>query len=53
MEKNKRKKYDKPKLKRVNLDAKCAVLGFCKTTGGGVNIALANCGVSVCVDDTS
>jgi hypothetical protein len=28
-----KKPYEKPKLKKVKLDAKCAVLGFCKTTG--------------------
>jgi hypothetical protein len=28
-----KKRYEKPKLKKVKLDAKCAVLGFCKTTG--------------------
>jgi len=28
-----KKRYEKPVLKRVKLDAKCAVLGFCKTTG--------------------
>jgi hypothetical protein len=25
--------YEKPKLTRIRLDAKCAVLGFCKTSG--------------------
>jgi len=30
MEKDKKKKYEKPKVTKVNLDAKCAVLGFCK-----------------------
>ena len=49
MEKNKRKKYDKPKLKRVNLDAKCAVLGFCKTSGG-TELGLPNCSVNICQD---
>ena len=29
----KKKKYEKPEVKRVKLDAKCAVLGFCKHTG--------------------
>jgi hypothetical protein len=27
-----KKRYEKPMLKKVKLDAKCAVLGFCKTT---------------------
>jgi hypothetical protein len=36
MEKNKKKKYEKPKVKKIKLDPQCAVLGFCKnnlTTG--------------------
>jgi len=28
-----KKRYEKPRLRKVKLDAKCAVLGFCKTTG--------------------
>jgi hypothetical protein len=33
MEKDqKKKKYEKPEVTRITLDAKCAVLGFCKTT---------------------
>ena len=46
METNKKRLYRKPKITRISLDAKCAVLGFCKTTGqtgGGV----PNCGVGV------
>jgi len=38
MEKDQKKKeYEKPEVTRVALDAKCAVLGFCKqlTTGTG------------------
>jgi hypothetical protein len=31
--KNKKKEYKKPEVKRVSLDAKCAVLAFCKDTG--------------------
>jgi hypothetical protein len=27
-----KKRYQKPTLKKVKLDSKCAVLGFCKTT---------------------
>jgi hypothetical protein len=27
-----KKPYEKPRLKKVKLDGKCAVLGFCKTT---------------------
>ena len=29
----KKKKYEKPQVTRIQLDAKCAVLGFCKTSG--------------------
>ena len=29
----KKKIYKKPKLKKVRLDARCAVLGFCKAMG--------------------
>jgi len=39
-----KKRYEKPRLKKVQLDAKCAVLGFCKVTGkigpGRTNCAL-------------
>jgi hypothetical protein len=28
-----KKKYEKPILTKIRLDAKCAVLGFCKTSG--------------------
>jgi hypothetical protein len=28
-----KKPYEKPRLRRIGLDAKCAVLGFCKTNG--------------------
>ena len=33
MEKDKKKKYEKPRVTRINLDAKCAVLAFCKVSG--------------------
>ena len=39
MKGEKKKEYEKPRLTKIRLDAKCAVLGFCKTTGkvgGGV-----------------
>jgi hypothetical protein len=29
-----KKPYEKPKLTMVSLDPQCAVLGFCKTSGG-------------------
>ena len=42
----KKKKYKKPRVTRVKLDAKCAVLGFCKSTAlGAVGPAAINCGV--------
>jgi hypothetical protein len=33
METKKRKKYVKPKVTKIQLDAKCAVLGGCKISG--------------------
>jgi hypothetical protein len=33
MDQSGKKRYEKPSLKKVKLDVKCAVLGFCKTTG--------------------
>ena len=33
MEKKSKREYVKPKLTKIYLDAKCAVLGACKTTG--------------------
>ena len=45
MDQSGKKRYEKPKLKKVQLDAKCAVLGFCKTTGK-LGPGRANCGVS-------
>jgi hypothetical protein len=41
-----KKRYEKPMLKKVKLDAKCAVLGFCKTTNK-LGPGRANCGVPV------
>jgi len=43
MEKDKKKKYEKPEVTRISLDAKCAVLGFCKTMGGLGPRTPANC----------
>jgi hypothetical protein len=34
-EQKEKKPYEKPKVSRVTLDAKCAVLGFCKGAGVG------------------
>jgi hypothetical protein len=45
MEKEKKKrKYEKPKVTKIKLDAKCAVLGFCKTNGSTGGPTGANCG---------
>jgi hypothetical protein len=33
MENIKKKQYEKPKVTRIRLDAQCAVLAVCKTTG--------------------
>ena len=44
MERNKKKKYKKPKVTRINLDARTAVLGFCKTAGS-IGPSAVNCGV--------
>jgi hypothetical protein len=42
-----KKRYVKPKLKKVKLDAKCAVLGFCKTKGKINGPGRSHCGVPV------
>ena len=33
MQPKQKQQYERPKLTRIRLDAKCAVLGFCKTSG--------------------
>jgi len=43
-ENNQKKKYEKPQVKRIKLDARNTVLGFCKGTSQG------GPGVSGCVD---
>lgn len=44
MEEQKRKKeYEKPQVTRITLDAKCAVLGFCKQVTTGSGPALTGC----------
>ncbi len=35
MEEKEKKPYEKPKVTRINLDARTAVLGICKTSGAG------------------
>ena len=45
MEKKKRKKYEKPRLKKIRLDARCAVLGFCKSNSPTVGPAAISCGM--------
>ena len=32
---NQKKKYEKPQVTRIKLDARTAVLGFCKASGQG------------------
>jgi hypothetical protein len=40
MEKDQKKKeYEKPEVTRITLDAKCAVLGFCKGASGAGPVA--------------
>ena len=40
MEKDQKKKeYEKPEVTRITLDAKCAVLGFCKQVSTGTGPA--------------
>ncbi len=46
-EKKPKKRYEKPVVTRINLDAKCAVLGFCKGPGSGGPVA------GFCTDDDS
>ena len=42
-----KKRYQKPTLKKVKLDPKCAVLGFCKTPGTVGATGRVNCGIPV------
>jgi hypothetical protein len=39
MDNTEKKQYEKPKVTRIKLDAKTAVLGICKTTGAGGPVA--------------
>jgi hypothetical protein len=39
----KKKEYQKPEVTRITLDAKCAVLGFCKQVNTGTGPAAAGC----------
>ena len=44
MEKDQKKKeYEKPEVTRVTLDAKCAVLGFCKQVSIGSGPGVTGC----------
>ena len=40
----KKKKYVKPKVTEIKLDAKCAVLGFCKMSGEDGSNGDGSCG---------
>ncbi|MGA1823943.1 MAG: hypothetical protein ACMUIP_04695 [bacterium] len=44
MKKNQKKKYEKPTVTKINLDAQCAVLGFCKSSSH-IGPGTANCGL--------
>jgi hypothetical protein len=44
MMKNFKKKYEKPEIKRIKLDAQTAVLSVCKTSGPGGGPTSQNCG---------
>jgi len=46
METKKKRYYEKPTVARIKLDARCAVLGFCKTTSK-TGPAVASCGIGV------
>lgn len=35
MEQKEKKQYEKPRITRIKLDARTAVLGICKTSGAG------------------
>jgi hypothetical protein len=39
----KKKPYVKPEVTRIQLDARCAVLGFCKQVSTGSGPALTGC----------
>jgi hypothetical protein len=43
MDKKNKKKYVKPQVTRIKLDAKTAVLGFCKTTSSAGPNPLNGC----------
>jgi hypothetical protein len=41
-----KKNYEKPKLTKIRLDAKCAVLSLCKTSGK-IGPSVPNCNAGV------
>jgi hypothetical protein len=43
MEETPKKPYVKPEVTRIRLDARCAVLGFCKQVTTGSGPALTGC----------
>lgn len=47
----KKKKYEKPRVTKIRLDAECAVLNFCKTSGFGGPSA-KNCAVGAALCST-
>jgi len=54
MTKTKKKKYEKPQVRKVNLDGRTSVLGFCKTQGTR-NPGWNNCrvGINACREQGS
>jgi hypothetical protein len=46
MDQSGKKRYEKPTLKKVKLDAKCAVLGFCKVANK-IGPGKLGCGIPV------
>ena len=52
MENEKKKKYAKPQVTKIRLDAKCAVLGFCKMVGGSGPYTGTDCDCPGCCSDS-
>jgi hypothetical protein len=48
----KKKPYEKPEVKQIPLKPEEAVLGFCKTAGGGAGSG-GSCGTALCLTQGS
>jgi hypothetical protein len=48
MEKRKKKKYEKPRLRGISLDARTVVLGFCKTQSANWGPGESECNFPAC-----